>query len=162
MEKYFQQFFTIMNIHKKEKNGKISLTQQISQYTYITGWWTIVEKDVFPYLPDVMSHLLQILNREDNSQLYIKLKEFSFSCISSIGLSAGWMSSFLLLAALTVLSFLWLAARTTLAVVSVACAAKTNLNPYFPQMMEHFKKYLSGFDSQEMKEIQLQAMGELW
>ena len=42
----------------------------------------------------------------------------------------------------------------------LACAAKTNLNPYFSQIMDHFKLYLSGFDSSEMKEIQLQALGK--
>ena len=43
------------------------------------------EKDVFPFLPELMTHLLSLLDNADTSEISMKLKEFSFSCIASIG-----------------------------------------------------------------------------
>lgn len=41
---------------------------------------------MFPYLEKLMSHLLSLLDNGEGTELAMKLKELSFSCIASIGM----------------------------------------------------------------------------
>lgn len=55
------------------------------QITVIFRLPCVVEKDVFPFLPGLMSHLLGLLDNQDDDETALKLKELAFSCIASIG-----------------------------------------------------------------------------
>ena len=46
---------------------------------------SFVEKDVFPFLADLMKHLLSLLEKVETDETTLKLKELAFSCIASIG-----------------------------------------------------------------------------
>ncbi|XP_067929323.1 importin-4-like [Watersipora subatra] len=112
---------------KMRESEQPSIATLTRTYYALEAYVENLEKDVFPFLPDLMQHLLGILESQGTDETTLKLKELSFSCIASI-----------------------------------ACAARSNLNPYFHKIMGHFQVYLSNFGNEdEVQEIQLQALETL-
>ncbi|XP_071092179.1 importin-4-like [Haliotis cracherodii] len=81
-----------------------------------------LEKEILPFLPNLMEHLLMVLKSSPS----MRAKELAISALGA-----------------------------------AALAAKEGLVPYFQEVMDHFKVYLTAVDNEDMRKLQIQTIDTL-